>query len=295
MHKKVIWTNMDPLQLVILAVVLFALSFVVSNLGIGGGTIYVPLLMIITGYEMKQVVPFSLLFGMSTNIMAAVNHYREGLVLLPAVGAVLLSAVFGSVIGARFTLTAAQVIVQFIFVAVIVLVIIKMADKTLTKQFIKRKKKGGEERDGITPFDIKKCWPFLLIVVIVSFGTGFLSGSLGIGGGVVTVPLLVMVLGLDTRKAIGTSATVIPFLAAIGASVYFLGDITSPLGMDLPFVAEVELDYWLLLMLPVVLIGGFVGSKVGLKFIKTFYIELTFVVLMFIVMSSMLVKTLQLL
>src|SRR5438093_2159999 len=40
-------------------------------------------------------------------------------------------------------------------------------------------------------------------------GSGFLSGAMGIGGGLLTVPLLVYVLGRKTRKAIGTSSLLI--------------------------------------------------------------------------------------
>src|SRR5206468_3143373 len=40
-------------------------------------------------------------------------------------------------------------------------------------------------------------------------GSGFLSGSMGIGGGLLNVPLLVYVLGRKTRKAIGTSSLLI--------------------------------------------------------------------------------------
>src|SRR2546428_14136566 len=47
-------------------------------------------------------------------------------------------------------------------------------------------------------------------------GSGFLSGSMGIGGGLLNVPLLVYVLGRKTRKAIGTSALLFIPTAAVG-------------------------------------------------------------------------------
>ena len=50
-------------------------------------------------------------------------------------------------------------------------------------------------------------------VAVVGIGllAGTMGGLLGVGGGIVIVPLLIMLLGLDAKVAIGTSlATIIP-------------------------------------------------------------------------------------
>src|SRR5438445_12767867 len=51
-------------------------------------------------------------------------------------------------------------------------------------------------------------------------GSGFLSGSMGIGGGLLNVPLLGYVLGRKTRKAIGTSSLLIIPTAPVGVVPY---------------------------------------------------------------------------
>lgn len=48
---------------------------------------------------------------------------------------------------------------------------------------------------------------------------GFFSGLLGVGGGTVIVPLLVLWLGYDERMAAGTSLAAIVAIAAIGAGI----------------------------------------------------------------------------
>src|SRR6267143_2727972 len=48
--------------------------------------------------------------------------------------------------------------------------------------------------------------PRVIGTAAATTGSGFLSGAMGIGGGLLNVPLLVYVLGRKTRKAIGTSS-----------------------------------------------------------------------------------------
>jgi uncharacterized membrane protein YfcA len=48
-------------------------------------------------------------------------------------------------------------------------------------------------------------------VVLIGLLAGTMGGLLGVGGGIVIVPLLIMLLGVDTKLAIGTSlATIVP-------------------------------------------------------------------------------------
>jgi len=54
-------------------------------------------------------------------------------------------------------------------------------------------------------------------------GSGFLSGSMGIGGGLLNVPSSSYVLGRKTRKAIGTSSLLIIPTAAVGFVAYLAG------------------------------------------------------------------------
>jgi len=50
---------------------------------------------------------------------------------------------------------------------------------------------------------------------------GFLSGLLGIGGGVIIVPALVLLLGFAMRTAIGTSLAIVVPTALAGAILHF--------------------------------------------------------------------------
>lgn len=58
-------------------------------------------------------------------------------------------------------------------------------------------------------------------------GAGMLAGFLGLGGGIILVPMLAGVLCLDQHKAHGTSLAIIVPIAMMGTLVYGLrGDVS---------------------------------------------------------------------
>lgn len=66
----------------------------------------------------------------------------------------------------------------------------------------------------------------ILWYVVTGAVAGLIAGFLGIGGGIILVPMMVMLLGLSEYKAHGTSLAVIVPIAVIGAAVYAIrGDI----------------------------------------------------------------------
>lgn len=87
----------------------------------------------------------------------------------------------------------------------------------------------------------------LLASALIGLIIGFLASLFGIGGGFITVPLLINWLGFNTKKAIGTS------LADI---------IIISIGGIIGFGTQLELNYILGLCL---IIGAFIGSPLGAK------------------------------
>ena len=62
----------------------------------------------------------------------------------------------------------------------------------------------------------------ILLVIATGVGAGFLSGLFGVGGGLVIVPALMAVLGMDQRRASSTSLAAIIVTAAVGSGTYAL-------------------------------------------------------------------------
>ena len=67
----------------------------------------------------------------------------------------------------------------------------------------------------------------LLLLLIIGLAAGFLSGLVGIGGGIIMVPALVLVLGFTQKQAQGTSlgVLVLPVVALAVWQYYKQGQI----------------------------------------------------------------------
>jgi uncharacterized protein len=92
----------------------------------------------------------------------------------------------------------------------------------------------------------------LVILVLIGLLTGFASGTLGIGGGIVMVPAMVFIMGLTQHQAQGTSLAVISLpVALLGAYNYYK-------------TGNVNLKFVIILALAFV-VGGYLGSLMSVN------------------------------
>lgn len=91
----------------------------------------------------------------------------------------------------------------------------------------------------------------ILALVLVGVIGGVLSGAFGVGGGIVMVPLLIWLTGMDQRRAAATSLVAIVPTAIAGAATY---------------AANGEVDLVAALLITV---GGVVGSYLGTRLLKS--------------------------
>jgi uncharacterized membrane protein YfcA len=59
-------------------------------------------------------------------------------------------------------------------------------------------------------------------LILIGLAAGFFSALFGVGGGIIIVPLLLLVLRMDLRPATGTSLAAIGITATAGTIVYAL-------------------------------------------------------------------------
>lgn len=59
------------------------------------------------------------------------------------------------------------------------------------------------------------------IALVTGLASGVLGGMLGIGGGLVSIPAMVLLLGTSQHTAQGVGLSVIVFTASVGASVHY--------------------------------------------------------------------------
>jgi uncharacterized membrane protein YfcA len=92
----------------------------------------------------------------------------------------------------------------------------------------------------------------ILILLIIGIITGVLAGMLGIGGGLIVIPALVMVMGMSQQSAQGTSlAMMLPPIGILAAYNYYKA-------------GHVDIKIALLLAFAFI-IGSYFGSKIAIK------------------------------
>lgn len=199
--------------------------------GIGGGIIIVPFLLL-SGFSPAIAVATSLMFTLGTSIAGAATHTKMNNVNWK------IAATIGTVGGLSTQISNRFVIYisgRFDWVLNIFFIFLLLY---FALSLYKRK-----NSEQAPPVFKNQYGAASLIGVIV----GFLAALFGIGGGFITVPLLIKWIGFDSRKAVGTS------LAAI---------IIISIGGVIGYSAQLELDYLLGLCL---IIGAFIGSPFGAR------------------------------
>jgi hypothetical protein len=195
-------------------------------LGIGGGILIVPLLVIGFDVPLTSAVGTSLVCVAATSLTAAAQNVRAGRADI-RLGIVL---ELGTVVGAIVAGVGAPLIPERALAAAFGAL---MAYTALTMARGARLDEHGAEADAWTdptapdgpqaPAYRSRRLPAALAG---SVGAGATSAVLGIGGGVVKVPLLRLVMGAPLHVATATSNYVMGVTAAAGAYAYLLrGDV----------------------------------------------------------------------
>lgn len=257
--------SVDPFTFALLAFLLFGVSFIYSNLGLGGGLLYVPILLSLVTPEKLIAVPLSLTFTTATGIASFYNHYRRGFVDVKLGSILIIGALAGTVFGVFFNIGSTKEQFIIFFVAILCIFGAQMIVSLYRSPHL------------IDNDDASKMTKARLGTATTGeVGAGFLSGALGIGGGLVNVPIIVSILGRATRKAIGTSALLIIPTSLLSFSIYA---VIEPADYSLFWIVPV--------LAPLVFIGAFVGSRWGLAKLKTRTVSLIFILMLFVAAAKL--------
>jgi len=192
----------------ILELVIGAIAGILSGLfGIGGAVITTPFLRVILQVpgHIALGTPLPLVFPTALSAVTVYWH-KKSVLPRPALIIGTVGSVF-AVIGALLT-NAFSGSMMMIFTAIFLLLMALKISSPLQSE--------------------RKTLDSRMLIPIGIF-TGFISGFLGIGGGAVLVPFLI-ISGIDTHKAIGTSLLSILIFSVPGSlEHYFLGNVSIPL------------------------------------------------------------------
>ena len=187
--------------------------------GGGGSLLLVPALTYVMGFETKQAVATSLaVVGISAAVGAVAAGAKGALPIRPAfiVGiATMVGAFGGAIVGAR--LGDAVQLTIFGVVALIAAVILAWQS---TRGGAARGADRGARR--------------AVVMAAAGMGVGVVTGLVGVGGGFLIVPALVMAAGLEMREAASVSLFVL-VLATASALVGYAGRVPLAWAFVLPF------------------------------------------------------------
>ena len=241
------------LAIIVLAGALIGLSL--GALGGGGSILTVPVLVYGLAQSAGQATTGSLVVVGVTSLIGAIAAYRAGNVLLTrgvAFGAV---AIAGSAIGAK----ASGLVSGPVLLAAFAVLLVVVAAMMITRQVRARRGQPGDQRpvqidDPIITFRPSfacQC-PRALKVLITATVVGLLTGFLGVGGGFLVVPALVLALGLPMAYAVGTSLVVIT--------------ITSASALAVRAGSGIQADWGVVALLTIVAVAGaWAGARVAAK------------------------------
>ena len=159
-------------------------------LGGGGSILAVPIFVYVLGFEPHAAIASSLALVGGTALAAAGLHAREGRVDWRSALLFALLASPVSLAGARATQFFSGRSLMFLFALLMIAISVPM--------WRGRREPAGEESH--------RGWAWL---VASAAAVGFLTGFLGIGGGFLILPALVLVMVMPMKRAVGTSLLVI--------------------------------------------------------------------------------------
>lgn len=190
-------------------------------LGGGGSILTVPILVYVLGFDAKAAIALSLPVVGVTSLVGVMGHWRAGNVNLRIALLFGTIAMLAAFLGARLSRELTGT-VQLIILGVVML---GAAFAML---------RGRPEGD---PDAERRPLPLILGS---GFAVGMLTGLVGVGGGFLAVPALVLLARAPMKQAVGTSLLVIVMNSAAGFAGY-IGQVEIPWGFMTAFTGAAVL------------------------------------------------------
>jgi len=234
-----------------LTICVFAVALVFSMLGQGGGALYTPL-QVWLGIEFHEAATTSLFLIMITSLAASLVFHKAKRIDWPLAIALETVTAAGGFAGGLGSGWLSGVTLSLVFAVVIsvaaILMIRPMIEREPSDQgpgglFVWRRSV-GERSYRVN----------MAVALPSSFLAGALSGLVGVGGGLVKVPLMVLLLAVPMDIAVGSSALMVGVTASGG------------------FAGHLVVGHWnwrlSLLLAAGAFLGGQIGSRLTVKMDK---------------------------
>jgi uncharacterized protein len=220
-------------------------------LGSGGSILTVPIMVYFLHVNAVDATGYSLFVVGITSAIGCATYIRRKLVDLktaaifaaPSIICVFLTrkylmpAIPNPVFATSSWVLSKELFIMILFALLMIVVAIKMIRKA-----------NYQEHTEKEMASINYLW-----LVTIGAACGILTGILGVGGGFIIIPALVLLAGISVRMSVGTSLLIIAFNSLVG----FLGEIME---------RHEKIDYHFLFTFAILSVAGiFIGFKAALK------------------------------
>jgi hypothetical protein len=229
-------------------------------LGIGGGVFLVPFVDVVLGLGLTTARGISIMTVIATSSVVAAGSASRPLVNMRLAMLLLIAASAGGLVGGITVIRLPESALSAVFAIVtggIAVLMLSRLDRrnvildTAVEPGWLGARVHDNESGGQVVYRLKR----MPVAALVSVIGGYISGILGIGGGILQVPALNGWCGVPIRAAAATSAVMIGVTAAASAPIFYgRGDINPPLAAAaiIGVLAGSQLGFW---------IAGFARSR----------------------------------
>lgn len=221
--------------LVIAFVTILVISGVFSMFGKGGGSLYTPVLVML-GMAVELAISTALFLNLVTALTATIVFQRNKLVDYRFCLFFLPGTIVGSFLGAVLSGMAPKNFLLGIFSVFLYGVGLLL--------IISAKEQAGQEVKKLSAGTI-------ILITLFSFGVGVLSSLIGVGGGLIIFPFLVLYMKYGAQMAAGANSFIVTVSSFVGTIGHF---------------AMGHADLWFLAVATIAcILGSAVGSHVTVK------------------------------
>jgi len=168
------------IELIFLGIGVGALS---GFFGIGGGTILIPLLLIL-GYGTKEAIGISVVQMVFSSIYGSYLNNKKGSLDIPMVATIGIGGFVGALLSGFITSSVDDKILEIIFLF--------FASSALLRMFFKIEENRLQKETNKA------------VLFFIGFIIGGISMTVGVGGGLLLIPILVGFLHVELKKAISS-------------------------------------------------------------------------------------------
>lgn len=187
-----------------------------SLLGLGGGVLIVPLLTLVFGLDLREAVGVSLVSVIMTSSVAAGVYLERHVADLRLGMRLELFTAFGAFVGGSIAFLLEERLLALLFAGLLAYVAVSM---------LRARPSSSPDASGeSTSYEVRN----LPLGVVGATGAGVLSALLGVGGGIVKVPLMHLGMGVPLRVSTATSNLMVGITAAASAVIYLIHGEVDP-------------------------------------------------------------------